>query len=78
MKDIVIRAASVKRELFVLGLCLVLAECANLGAIIKYDRPLVELFTQLGFVLVLTLLIYAALWLVRLVVLLLVRLLRKR
>lgn len=77
MKDIVIRAASVKRELIVLGFCFVLAECANLGAIIKYDRPWFELFTQVGFVLVLTLLLYFALLLLRLAVRGVFRLLRR-
>ena len=68
MKDIVISGKSVKRELVILGLCLAAAECCNLLAIIKYSRPAVELLSQLGFVVILAVLIYVAAWIVRILV----------
>ena len=80
MRDIVITARTLRRELFILLGCTLAACLVNLGAIIAYARPARELVTMIGYVLALALVLYLLLWVVRLVirgVRLLVRSLRK-
>jgi hypothetical protein len=45
MKDIIIRAASVRREFLVLAICLLIALFVNVGAIIAYQTHWSELLT---------------------------------
>ena len=68
MKDIVIKSKSVKRELILLGALFILAECVNLGTIIHHGRPASELLSQIGYVVILTLILYFVLLLVRVIV----------
>ena len=68
MKDIVITAKMIRRELFVLLGCFVAAFFVNVGAIIAYDRPWVELISQIGFVFFITGGIYMLLAVFRLLV----------
>lgn len=70
MKDIVITGRRVRLELYILFTSFVLAELVNSYSIIKYDTPWTELFSQIGFVLILTAIIYAVHWLLRLLFLL--------
>ncbi|MBR1873209.1 MAG: hypothetical protein IJ795_08400 [Bacteroidales bacterium] len=77
MKDLVIRGKSLRRELFILLGCLAAAIATNIGAIIYYERPWSELFTQVGFMLTLALCLYAALWAVRLAVFIIVLIFKK-
>lgn len=65
MKDIVIKAKSLVREAWVFLGCFVVACGLNIGTIIAYERPWRELYTQIGFVLVATILLYLLLWLIR-------------
>ena len=58
MKDIVITAKQLRRELLILAGCFVFAILFDLVAIIKYGRPVTELFTTIGYELVITLGVY--------------------
>lgn len=71
MKDIVIKKESVKREIWILLLCFVASYGCNIYAIIHYDRPLSELYNTIGFVIAFAVVLYVALWIVRLIFLLL-------
>ena len=70
MKDIVIRGRVLRRELFVLLGCMVVAVGVNVYAVLHFSRPAVELVTQMGFTVCTALAIYLVLWVVRLGVLL--------
>lgn len=76
MKDIVIKGASVRRELFILLGCFVAAVGLNIFAIIKYSRPATELVSMIGYVIFAAVCIYLVLWILRLLVLLLACLVR--
>ena len=62
MKDIVISGKTVKYALWAFLVCFIIACLINVGAIIAYDRPWTELFSQIGFVVFVALI----LWLVQL------------
>ncbi len=59
MKDTVITARAKKRELWILLACFVVANVTNWVAIIRFSAPWYEVFTQIGYVVVTTLVIYA-------------------
>lgn len=65
MKDTVISAAVKRRELKIWLVCFIVANIVNWAAIIKYQTPWYEIFTQIGYVVVLSLLLYGLLLLVR-------------
>lgn len=77
MKDIVITQKDFIRELYIILGCFVLACLVNVGAIIAYDRPWSELWSQIGFVLFIAAGVYALAAIVRVIVALLFRLFRK-
>ena len=66
MKDTVITAATKRRELYVWLGCLVVANIINVVAIIKFQSPWYELFTQVGYMFVTSLVLYALVLVVRL------------
>lgn len=66
MKDIIITSKKIKRERNIYILCFVLAFIINIIAIIVYTRPWVEMFSQIGYVFVISLFIYFILWIPRL------------
>ena len=57
-----------RRELYVLLGCFIAAFLTNVGAIIAYDRPWIELISQIGFVFFITGGIYVLLAFFRLIV----------
>ena len=59
MKDTVITARAKKRELWILLACFVVANVTNWVAIIRFSAPWYEVFTQIGYIVVTTLVIYA-------------------
>ncbi|MBO5860621.1 MAG: hypothetical protein J6Q45_03010 [Alistipes sp.] len=59
MKDTVITARAKKRELWILLACFVVANVTNWVAIVRFSAPWYEVFTQIGYVVVTTLVIYA-------------------
>ena len=65
MKDTIISAAVKRRELKILLVCFILANVVNWVAIIKFGTPWYEVFTQVGYMTVTTLIIYGLLLLMR-------------
>ena len=76
MKDIVIKSGTVKRELFVFLVCFVFAFLMNAYAINSFGTAWRELFTQLGYVIVIAVVVYLLLAIVRTIICLIVRLFR--
>ena len=67
MKDTLITAERKRTELKTAGVCLLLAVLVNVGCIICYQTPFYEVFTQIGYTLILALgfyLIYTAIRLI--------------
>ena len=58
MKDTIITAQAKKRELWILLACFVVANVTNWVAIIRFSAPWYEVFTQIGYVVVTSLVIY--------------------
>lgn len=58
MKDILVSKAVQKRELFIWLACFVVANIVNVVSIIKFQTPWYEVFTQVGYVVVTSLLLY--------------------
>lgn len=74
MKDTLITARRKKTELITALVCLGLAFLLNLGCILYYHTPATELFSQLGYVVVIAIVLYLVWTGLRLIV----RLFRKR
>ena len=66
MKDTVITADVKRRELWILLACFAVANVINWVAIIKFATPWYEVFSQIGYVVVTTCILYALLWVLRL------------
>lgn len=77
MKDIIISGKVLKRELLVLLGCFLAALGVNVYSIIKYKTPFYEIFTQIGYVLLLMLIIWVAVTVIRLVVYLIAKLIKR-
>lgn len=67
MKDTVITAKRKRTEIISVSVCFALAVLINIGSIICYKTPFYEVFTQIGYTLVITLVLYLAWIIVRLV-----------
>jgi fumarate reductase subunit C len=65
MKDIVIKSGTVKKELSVFLVCFIFAFLVNVFAINQAGTLWRELFTQLGYVIVIALIVYLLLALLR-------------
>ena len=78
MKDIVIKGRAIRTELIVAAACLLAAFSLNVYAVIHYSRPLAELAGNLGYVVVVAAVLYALLWIPRLLILILKRLFGRR
>lgn len=78
MKDIVISGKVLKRELFIFLGCVAASWLLNVYSIIHYTRPAIELVSTIGYVVVLAVIVYLALWLPRLIVLLVRTLVRRK
>ena len=68
MKEIIISETRIKTELISLSVCFLIACLSNLGAIIYYESPVIELITSVGYVIVSALVLYLIWSLMRLVV----------
>lgn len=77
MKDIIIKEKHIRRELYLILVSFVLAFVVNVGAIVAFDRPWSELYSQIGYVLFITVGIYVVLATVRIIIALLYRMFRK-
>ena len=77
MKDTIISAAVKRRELKIWLACFIIANITNWATIIKFQTPWYEIFTQLGYVVVLSLVIYGLVSLTRIAWYVVRRLLKK-
>lgn len=77
MKDIIITQKDIVRELYIILVCFILACLVNVGAIIAYDRPWSELWSQIGFVVFIAAGIYVLLAVVRILISLFRKLIKK-
>ena len=77
MKDTIISAEVKRRELKILLGCFIIANITNWVAIIKFQTPWYEVFTQIGYVIVTSLLIYGLVLLARIAWYVVRRLLKK-
>lgn len=78
MKDIIITSRTIRRERNIYIVCFALSFVINIIAIIAYTRPWTEMFTQLGYVFVISVFIYFIIWIPRMCILGLYRLFQKR
>ena len=78
MKDIIITSQKIKRERNIYLICFLLSFAINIIAILVYTRPWIEIFTQLGYVLVISFFIYFILCIPRILIIVLRHLLRKK
>ncbi len=65
MKDIVIKATALKRELYILLAAFMVGVLINLYAIITRDGSYIELITQIGWTMVIGVILYALLAILR-------------
>ncbi len=65
MKNIIITPKHIKRELLIWLFCLVVAIAFNIYAIIIYQTSWSELYSQVGYIIALSVFFYAVLWLFR-------------
>lgn len=68
MKDIVITPKQIKKELLVLLVCFVLSFIINIVAIVVYKTSWIEVFSQIGYVIIISVVLYILVSLVRLIV----------
>ena len=66
MKDTVITAATKRRELYIWLACFVVANIVNVVTIIKFQTSWLEIFTQIGYVVITSLVLYVLVLIVRL------------
>lgn len=65
MKDIVFTKRRQKKELLIFGICFAIGFFMNLISIIVYKTPWYEIFTQIGYVFVIAVILYILLAIVR-------------
>lgn len=65
MKDTIISAATKRRELYIWLVCFVVANIVNWVSIIHFKTPWYEIFTQVGYVVITSLLFYGLVLVVR-------------
>ena len=68
MKEIIISKARIKTELIAMLVCFLIAFFANLGAIIYFKTPFIELITAIGFVIVFAIALYILWSIIRLII----------
>lgn len=78
MKDIVFTKKRQKKELLIFGVCFAIGFLMNLISIINYRTPWYEIFSQLGYVVAIAIVLYILLAFVRIVIRLIKNSNRKR
>lgn len=68
MKDLVITSNRLKKEIYVLSTCFIMAFLINIFSIVTFKTPWYEMFTQLGYVVVITFILYLLVAMARAVV----------
>ena len=77
MKDILITSVRIKKELISLLVCFLISFACNVGAVIYYKSPAIEVLTSLFYVLALTGFLYSVWILIRLFIRLLFKLIKR-
>jgi len=67
MKDIIISAKRIKTELITLAVCFLIAFATNVGAVIAYKSPAIEVLTSLHYVLIATVVLYILVAVIRII-----------
>ena len=65
MKNIIITPKRIKTELFILLALLIIAELINVYAIVKFQTSWQELYSQMGYVVTIAILLYVFLLIIR-------------
>ncbi|HBT85814.1 MAG TPA: hypothetical protein DEB12_07905 [Porphyromonadaceae bacterium] len=68
MKELVISSKRLKKEVLIFVISFAIAFITNIFAIIKFKTPWYEIFTQIGYVLIITLSIYFVVIFVRFII----------
>ena len=58
MKDLIITSRRLKKEIYILYACFIIAFLINIFSIITFKTPWHEMFTQIGYVVIITLILY--------------------
>lgn len=77
MRDIVITSRKLKKEIYIFSACFTMAFLTNIISIIIFKTPWYEVFTQIGYVIVITVVLYLIATLFQLIALGIVRLMKK-
>lgn len=77
MKDIVISSKRMKKEVAILLACFIIAFVINIASIVIYKTSWLEIFTQIGYVIIITLTLYLVIAFIRLIIYLINRLTRR-
>lgn len=77
MKDLIITSSRLKKEIYVVSACFITAFVTNIVAIIIFKTPWYETFTQIGYVIVITVVLYLIVTFFRLIALGIIRLIKK-
>ena len=78
MKDIIIPSQKVKREAYVFLGCFIFSFLLNIAAIIIYKTPWYEVFTQIGYVIVIAVGLYLIVSLIRFFIYLIKQLFKRK
>ncbi len=68
MEDLIITSKRLKKEIYILSACFAAAFFTNIVSIILFRTPWYEMFTQIGYVVVITLFLYFLVTLIRIIV----------
>ncbi len=77
MKDIIISSKRVKKEVAILLACFTMAFIINVASIVIYKTSWLEIFTQIGYVIIITLTLYLVVAFIRLIIYLICRLTKR-
>ncbi len=77
MKDLIITSKRLKKEIFILSACFIIAFLINIFSIITFKTPWYEMFTQIGYVIIISITLYLLVAMVRAVALLIKRLIKR-
>ena len=65
MKDLVITSRRLKKEMYILSACFITAFLINIFSIVTFKTPWYEMFTQIGYVVVITFILYLLVAMIR-------------
>lgn len=78
LNDSVITGRQKVREIIIFLACFAAAFIVNIYSIIRFSTPWTEIFTQIGFVCIITGILYVLVWIIRIIVLLVSKFVRKK